>query len=71
MLVDPEKAVTFVDIINKSVVALAIICARIWALFKYVIQESPTAQLAYDHLKRVCAERGSLDIKRLLAVVSG
>lgn len=63
MFIDLGRALTTADIINKGVVALAVVCAGIWALFKYVIQENPAAQLAHDQLRRFCAERGSLDIK--------
>lgn len=58
-----EKISTIVDIVNKAVVAFAIAVAGIWALYKYIIQESPSAQLTLDQIKRICSERGSLDIK--------
>ena len=63
MPIDLERTLTLADIINKGAVSLAVVCAGSFALYKYVIQESPAAQLANDQLKRACAERGSLDIK--------
>ena len=63
MPIDLAKTLTLADITNKIVVALAVLCAGIWALFKFVVQDSPTAQLAHDRIKRACSERGSLDVK--------
>jgi hypothetical protein len=51
------------DIANKIIVSLAIVVGGGWALYKFEISESPTAQLDLDRIKRICAERGSLDIR--------
>ena len=52
-----------VDMANKTIFALAILVGGGWTFWKYVVAESPTAQLEFDRVKRICAERGSLDIQ--------
>lgn len=64
-----ETASTIADITSKTIVTLGLIAGGGWALYKYVIQESPSAQLAIEQIKRICSERGSLDIK--IEVASG
>lgn len=52
-----------VDLVNKTALTLAILVGGGWAYYKYVLTESPSAQLALAEIKRICSERGSLDIK--------
>jgi hypothetical protein len=58
-----ERLGQVIEVLNKVIVSLAILVGGGWALYKYVIMESPTAQVAVAELKRICSERGSLDIK--------
>lgn len=58
-----ETAGQVFEILNKVIVSCAVLVGGGWAFYKYVIFESPTAQVAVAELKRYCSERGSLDIK--------
>lgn len=51
------------DIANKVIVSLAVCVAGVWAFIRFELSESPSAQLELDRIKRICSERGSLDIK--------
>ena len=51
------------DIANKVIVSLAVCVGAAWAFYKFELSESPSAQLELDRVKRICSERGSLDIK--------
>lgn len=58
-----ERVKIVCETIQSLAVSVAVLVGGSWALYKYVILESPTGQVALDELKRICASRGSLDIK--------
>jgi hypothetical protein len=63
MFVRLEQAKAFSEIANKTAITLAVLVGGAWTFYKFVIQDSPTAQLAAAQVARICSERGSLDLK--------
>jgi hypothetical protein len=58
-----KTASAVADLVNKLAVTAALLVGGGWAIYKFALTESPSAQLELAQLKRLCAERGSLDIK--------
>jgi hypothetical protein len=54
-----------VEVVKNILEALAILAAGVWALFHFFILESPSAQIELEDFKRICADKGALDIEIL------